>query len=423
MTRSTPALLLALLMSVGGPVGAAEIYDYAIDRFEADGNVHGPLDGTPDLVENFDDGTMGPTFQPIAGTSVESGGALHLQSPGASVSIPGVTPTSFETSAVTASGWLTSLQVGSGDMDVRIVMPPQPIGGNDGVNLLIQSIEDDRLYYAGVSIVNFDGDLAARNQPPVTPGLAILSHQEVISFQTGNQQLVLEDASIQATSITGDIVLALHYDDATHSVTATYSLDGGTTFAGAFAPLPIETSSGTATFYIASVAHAGECPAGAGVESLRLRGLGRPGYSGLALKASVGGNELPYGTLRIVVADDGNGGGPVFDVLLPDSAAAKCDPRDGWSYGAGRRKYKNYSNAFPPDCVPGSAQGLRQYESRWTGTNHVKLKAAKGSMPQLVGPARVAFYRGTGPVNECDGNVGVVDCLVKPGAAKCSFNY
>src|SRR4029077_19689659 len=135
-------------------------------------------------------------------TAVESGGALHLESPGASVSIPGVTPTSFETSAVVASSWLTSLQVGGGDMDVRIVMPPQPIGGNDGVNLLIQSIEGDGLYYAGVSIVNFDSELAARNQPPVTPGLSILSHQEVINYQTGNQQLILEHASIQGTPIT-----------------------------------------------------------------------------------------------------------------------------------------------------------------------------------------------------------------------------
>jgi hypothetical protein len=302
-------------------------------------------------------------------------------------------------------------------------MPPQPIGANDGVNLLIQSIDGDGLYYAGVSIVNFDSELAARNQPPVTPGLSILSHQEVIDYQTGNQQLILEHASIQGTPITGDIVLALHYDDATQSVTATYSLDGGTTFAGSFAPLPIETGSGTATFYLAAIAHPGACPADAGVESLRLRGLGRPSASGLALKAGVGGDQLPYGQLRIVVADDGNGGAPLFDVQLPDSSAPGCDPRDGWSFASGRRKYKNYSNALPPGCVPGSAQGLRQYQTTWNGTNNVRLKAGKGSMPQLVGPARVAFYRGTGPVNECDGNVSVVGCVVRPGAAKCSPAY
>jgi hypothetical protein len=423
MTRSTTALFVALLLSSGMST-AAEVYDYAVDRFEADGNVHGTLDGTPDIVEGFDDGTMGPTFGTIAGTAAEAGGALHLTSPGTNVSIPGVTPTSFETSAVASSNWFTALQVGGGDMDFRIVLPPQAIGGNDGVNLLVQSFEGNGLYYAGVSIVNFNGDLAARNQPPITPGLAILSHQEVIDFSSGNQQLILEHDSIQGATISGDIVLALHYDDATESLTATYSLDGGATFAGAFAPLPVETSNGTASFYIASVAHPGACPSGAAIESVRLRNLGLPGRSALSLRAQVSGNRLPFGPQRIVVTDDGASGATVFDLQLPDTliTTPKCDPRDGWRAGKVYR-YKNYSNALPPDCAAGSANGAREYSNHWTGYTHVKVKASKGSLPQVVGPLRVAFYRGTGPVNECDGNVGTANCIVKPGSAKCSLNY
>jgi hypothetical protein len=41
-------------------------------------------------------------------------------------------------------------------------------------------------------------------------------------------------------------------------------------------------------------------------------------------------------------------------------------------------------------------------------------------MPQVVGPLRVGFYRGTGPVNECDGYVATATCIVAPGKAKCS---
>ncbi len=422
MTRSIPAMFVALLL-VCGESPAAEIYDYAVDRFEADGNVHGMLDGTPDIVEGFDDGTMGPLFSTIAGTALEADGALHLVSPGTPIAIPGVTPTRFETSAVVSSNWLNALQVGGGDMDFRIVMSAQAIGANDGVNLLVQSSDGDGLYYAGVSIVNFNGDLAARHQPPITPGLAILSHQEVIDFSSGNEQLILEHDSIEGTPITGDIVLELHYDDATASLTATYSLDGGATFAGSFAPLPVETSSGTASFYIASVAHEGECPSGAGIESLKLRGLGKPGQSTLSLRARVGGERLPFGQQRIVVTDDGASGATVLDLQLPDTLAAtpKCDPRDGWKAGKAYR-YKNYSNALPPGCVAGSGNGVHKYSNHWNGHTRVKLRASMVSLPQVVGPLRVAFYRGTGPVNECDGNVGIANCVVKPGAAKCSFD-
>jgi hypothetical protein len=132
MIRTTLAAVGVMLVCAV-PVAFADTYDYAIDRFEADGNVHGAKDGTPDLVEEFDDGTMGPLFGPTAGTTLEAGGALHLKSPGAQVAIPGVTPTAFETSAVVSTGF-TGLQVGGGDAVFRIVLPPQTIGGNDGVN-------------------------------------------------------------------------------------------------------------------------------------------------------------------------------------------------------------------------------------------------------------------------------------------------
>jgi hypothetical protein len=419
MIRSMPALIVAMALWLAAPIALADTYDYTIDRFEADGNIHGALDGTPDLVEEFDDGTMGPLFGHDVGTSLESGGALHLKSPGPHISIPGVTPVAFETSAVHSNGF-TGLQVGAGDMVLRIVLPPQAIGGNDGVNFLVSSFEDG-LYYAGISIVNFNAAVAAKKQPPITPGLSILSHQEEIDYSTGNEQLILEHDPIDAASITGDIVLELRYDDETQTLTPAYSLDGGATFASPFSPLPVETESGTASIYLAAVAYDGACPADFELKTLRLRGLDRPGASAMTLRAIVGGSRLGYGAMRIAVTDEGAGGATVFDVQFPDTLVStpKCDPRDGWSGGNGYR-YKNYSNALPPDCIPGSAQGLRLASFQWTGDNIVKLKASKGSMPQVVGPLRVGFYRGTGPVNECDGHVATATCIVAPGKAKCS---
>ena len=130
--RQITAIALGASLLLAGGSARADVYDYAIDRFEADGNLHGPKDGTPDVVEEFDDGVAGPLFSPIAGSSGESGGALHLHSPGILIAIPGVTPTAFETSAVT-SGAAPFLQVGSGDMVLRIALPEQAIAGNDGV--------------------------------------------------------------------------------------------------------------------------------------------------------------------------------------------------------------------------------------------------------------------------------------------------
>jgi hypothetical protein len=418
--RALVAVGIAGLL-VGAPCARADTYDYTVDRFEADGNVLGPEDGTPDVVEEFDDGVMGPVFGPTAGSVNEAGGVLHLRSPGAHVAIPGVTPVSFETSAVVSQA-PPLLQFGAGDMTLRAVLPAQAIGPNDAVNFLLSSIEGSDLYYVGVSIVNFNRGLADRLH--VTPGLSILSHQEAISYATGNEQLLLEQQPIDAADVTGPIVLELRYDDASHAVTAAFSLDGGATFAAPFGPLPIESDAGTASAYLAAVAYDGDCPAGLDVVSARLGALGTPGKSKLKLRAKVGGERRGYEPIRLVVSDDGTGGAVLLDVQLPDTllSTPKCDPRDGWS-GGGSYRYLNYSNALPPDCAAGSAHGLSRVQIRWNGTNDVTIKVVHGALPPIVGPLRLAVYPGTGPVNACDGFIGTANCRTGPAKAKCSSAY
>lgn len=427
MARSRPLIMVAMLLSLGARVALADTYDYVVARFELDGNVNGALDGTPDVVEEFDDDVMGPNFGPTAGTVAEAGGALHLKSPGTHVSIPGVTPVAFETSAVVSNGF-SALRAGSGDGVMRIVIPSQTIGGNDGINLLVVSFAGSGLYYAGVSIVNFNSLVAEANRPPLLPGLSILSHQEEINYLAGgNEQLILQQAPIDAGSITGPVVLELRYDDATQTLKAAYSLDGGVTFAAPFAPLPVESDDGTASVDIAAVAYDGACPAGITIDKALFGGLGRPGSSKMTLRARMGGNHRGYEKMRLLLTDDGAAGASILDLQLPDTLVStpKCDPRDGWtSIRRTRYTYLNYSNALPPDCTPGSAQGVQRVEFRWTGTNYIKVKLRRGSLPPLTGPIRLAVYRGTGPVNDCDGYIGVADCLLAgPYKAKCSINY
>ena len=119
-------------------------------------------------------------------------------------------------------------------------------------------------------------------------------------------------------------------------------------------------------------------------------------------------------------------GASLLDVQLPDTllSTPRCDPRDGWSGGRNHHRYANYSNALPPACVPGSAQALQRLDIRWTGTNYITLKLKKGSLPPITGPIRMAIYRGTGPVNDCDGYVGVAACApLGSRGAKCATTY
>ena len=141
----------------------------------------------------------------------------------------------------------------------------------------------------------------------------------------------------------------------------------------------------------------------------------------MKLRAIVGGNAQGYKPIRLIITEEGAGGATLFDVQLPNTliSTPKCGPRDGW-VGGHNYKYKNYSDALPPSCTPGSAQGLRLGTFKWTGINDIKLKVSKTSLPQVVGPLRVGVYPGTGPANECDGFVAVANCEVAPGKAKCT---
>jgi hypothetical protein len=131
--------------------------------------------------------------------------------------------------------------------------------------------------------------------------------------------------------------------------------------------------------------------------------------------------DLVSQAVRIVVRDVGAAGAVVFDAQIPGLTAPKCDPRDGWaSPSHNKTRYRLYGDALPPDCLPGSGQGLRQYDVRWTGTAYVRIRIDEATLPAVVGPIQVELYRGTGPANECDGFIGDAPCVVGPGSASCS---
>jgi hypothetical protein len=172
--RPRVPLLIALLLCATGLAHAVETFDYVVDRFEVDGNVNGPFDGVVDHVEEFDDGVLAPWFI-RRGTASESGGLLHVQSPGLAVNFPGVFSVPFEASAAGVDG---VLHVGDGDAVLRVVLAPQSIGANDTVSFDLSTAAEGALYYVGIVVSNFNASMATRFTPPFPTGLAVSSHFE-----------------------------------------------------------------------------------------------------------------------------------------------------------------------------------------------------------------------------------------------------
>ncbi len=422
----TLAIAAAAVMCAGGTAGArGHVFDYAVERFEADGNVHGLQDGIPDVVDEFDDGVLGlPEWGVGPGTAVESDGALHLKDPGFGITVLGLSPVSFEVSEVHKGDPAGFLQAGAGDLVLRSYWRPQPLGINHYLHMSLEWIGPDGWHFAGLVLTNYNQALGDLYNPPWPTGYVMTAHDAHMDV-TGH--LDRQDHQvIDPAAITGLLVFELRYDDTRREITVTYSLDGGATFAAPFAPIPVSLSQGTAGLYLGADPRDGACP-GEFFPTLAVFSKLEPpaGDERFTLKGTAAsGSNLVYGLdgLRLLVTDEGAGGAPVFDVTVPDGATAyqkACDPRDGYVPRGGRRRYVNYSDALPPDCIPGSAHGLRLLELGWNGTAKVKIKANGATVPSVVGPLRVGLYKPGGPTNECDGYVGQMTCVGNARKAKC----
>ncbi len=197
-------------------------FHYAADRFELDGNVAGPFDGTPDVVDEFDNSTFSPDWSVSFGTASESGGLAHLQNPGvhAPFAVPGIV---VERSDISST---THLADGSGNFSITAIFPMTTLqddhnitvtlGGNESMAAGIVNAGPNQGFPAGPAgyhLVQF-----YVTAPPFTPSAELLS------------------LPILESDITGDLFFRLSFDDSTNLVTSEYSLDGGSSFMAPFAP-------------------------------------------------------------------------------------------------------------------------------------------------------------------------------------------
>jgi hypothetical protein len=228
-------------------------------------------------------------------------------------------------------------------------------------------------------------------------------------------------------------------------------LDGGATFAAPFDPLPVVgftgDGSGTARLILGAdpyeVAEEPPAPPCQFVfERVVFNKMGPPlgdeavqivghGFTGVHVvdAASEG--------LSVVIVDQGASGAVVVDLvgnnmIPPGLRGTGCDPRDGWVQKGYRFTYKNYSNALPPACSPGSAQGLRSAKvkpyKQFLGYMSVGVTLKKTTVASITGPidgSGVMRGDGTGSApGQCYvfAELNAVPCVPKsPTRVRCGF--
>src|SRR5579864_3169162 len=83
-------------LALGRPA-LAVTFSSSCDRFEIDGSAFGPHDGTPDFVDEFNNGTFAPEWSVLLGTAAETGGDAVVHDPGTPVPLG---PTVFQISTI-----------------------------------------------------------------------------------------------------------------------------------------------------------------------------------------------------------------------------------------------------------------------------------------------------------------------------------
>lgn len=219
-------ILIAVLLGIAPGAGLASHhpFDVAFDRFEVDGQPYGPKDGTPDLVDDFDDGMLAP-MTIFFGTASESGGLLHLTNPGFDAS-------PLDESCVYRPGG--DAVDGGGDVCITALWPPVSLAVDRSVGTGFANGSTGES--TTVAIANFDSATGAFYG--ASAGLFVTVHREAPPATP-----VTISTPIAEADITGVVHFRVCLDDWTNTATPSISLDGGTTF---------QTLSQTATFELGS---------------------------------------------------------------------------------------------------------------------------------------------------------------------------
>lgn len=236
------AAVSAGLLAFALPAHAASTFSASVDRVTIDGNNFGPKDGVPDLVDEFDDGSIGPGWQILVGSATEENNVLRIHDPGLQVNfVPGVT---LYVSEVENE---TECDNGGGDFttDARWV---------SGLPALGQQIHY-QLYSLGNGVES-SGINITTSGPPTRYTVS----QDVTFLLGAVGTPEHDEIDINPGDVTGDIVMRMAFDDATDTILASFSLDGGSTFQSPFPPMHVFQSMDDGELMVGSSTAEGTTP-------------------------------------------------------------------------------------------------------------------------------------------------------------------
>ena len=221
---------VSLAMCLTAAPAHARTFTASCDRFEVDGNAFGPADGTPDFVDEFTAGTLAPNWALLLGTAVETGGVLVARDPGFSVQL-GAVP--FEISTVENA--LHDIGNGEGSFTMTSSWLPVLPAVDTELHMQLYSISPV-IEAVGLTVTDLSPSTAALQGSPA--GYSVnqsLTHGFGATFST----LQSNSSSFGPSTVTGQIILRMSFDDTTDMVTTSFSLDGGATFQSPFPPMHI----------------------------------------------------------------------------------------------------------------------------------------------------------------------------------------
>jgi hypothetical protein len=350
-----PALAVAAWTSFPGPaVASHHVFSSSVDRFEIDGNVFGSPDGALDFVDEFDDGFVGPEWEPLLGTAVEAAGVMTLRNPGGDVSIGGL---SVDVSNIehedalhdgggdftATSHWIPVLP----DVDLEFHFQTYAFGG------VIEA--------AGLTVTNYSAATAA-GVPGLLAGPAV--NFQLARFQGGTFDTIQSSSvAIDPQAISGNIALRLSFDDATNMLTGSFSLDGGATYQSPFPSAPIFVGVSTTELLLGAGSNV-STPPPPPPPPPPVDGESRP-------MTNFDVQQRSDGASRKVVVETGGGrivgnpavDGAFFNVALDGTAQCFALPANGWF----RKDFNHYRYRDPLGMHGAVKSADLSYSSRAVG--------------------------------------------------------
>src|SRR5262245_45633376 len=228
-------LAAVAVMAVGRPACAFHtVFDFTVDRFEADGNVYGPHDGVPDYVSDFDVDANG--WLTPYGSSRVSGGRLHVQSLG--THLPGPDGSTLDLTGVTSRRYVfTWFGVSTAPAVFDSVMPPE----GHFYHFTIYTFGGPTYFSEifGIDVHTLGGETR------------IEQHMVILDLTHGIYQTVAtEGRTVTAAELPPQSLFRLLYDDASGTIRSAFSLDGGATFQSPFSSVPIFTAGRSSGLFI-----------------------------------------------------------------------------------------------------------------------------------------------------------------------------